>query len=167
MRTITNVMLAICLSLPAVAQTSPTETLSRHWKISVDYTRAMAEKMPADGYSFKPTPAQMTFGEQILHIANSNADFAASILGVKAKTWDAKKADRATALAALDESAKLATEALSGLTVEKMHSKIKSSEGEMQTMDLILLMFDHTTHHRGQMVTYLRLKGIAPADYNF
>jgi uncharacterized damage-inducible protein DinB len=166
MRNSSHFILTLSLCLPLAAQSLP-ETFAKHWKTSVTYTRAMADKMPADGYSFKPTPPQMSFGEQVLHIANANASFAAAITGGKALSWDSKKADRASALAALDESAKLATAAIAKLTPEQLQKTVKSEEGEMRVEDLVLLMFDHTTHHRGQMVVYLRLKGIPPADYNF
>ncbi len=166
MRIPTTLILTLSLSLPLAAQSLP-ETFAKHWKTSVTYTRTMADKMPADGYSFKPTPVQMSFGEQVLHIANSNASFAAAISGGKAPSWDSKKADRATALAALDESARMASAAIAKLTPEQLQKKVKTEEGELRIEDLILLMFDHTTHHRGQMVVYLRLKGIAPADYAF
>ena len=166
MLNLTRLTLTLCLCLPVTAQ-SLQETFAKHWKTSVTYTRAMADKMPADGYSFKPTPAQMSFGEQVLHIATANAMFAAALTGGKAPSWDTKKADRASALAALDESARFASEAIAKLTDEQLHKMLKTEEGEMHGVDLVMLMFDHTTHHRGQMVVYLRLKGIAPADYDF
>jgi len=166
MRNPTSLILTLGLCLPLGAQSLP-ETFAKHWKTSVNYTRAMADKMPADGYSFKPTPAQMSFGEQVLHIASANASFAAAITGGKSRSWDAKKTDRVSALAALDESAKLASDAIAKLTPELLQKTIKSEEGEMRVEDLVMLMFDHTTHHRGQMVVYLRLKGIPPAEYAF
>ena len=85
MRIPTHLITTVCLCLPLAAQSLP-ETFAKHWKTSVTYTRAMADKMPADGYSFKPTPAQMSFGEQVLHIANANASFAAALTGGKAKS---------------------------------------------------------------------------------
>ena len=39
---------------------------------------AAAEEMPADKYGYKPTPAQMTFGEIVLHIAQDNDEAGAS-----------------------------------------------------------------------------------------
>ena len=166
MRNPTALILTLGLCLPLGAQSLP-ETFAKHWKTSVTYTRAMADKMPADGYSFKPTPAQMSFGEQVLHIANANASFAAAITGGKARSWDPKQADRTAALAALDESAKLAEDAVARLTPELLQKKVKSEEVEMRVEDIVMLMLDHTTHHRGQMVVYLRLKGIPPAEYDF
>ena len=166
MRRLTPLFLLIAACLPLAAESMP-EILAKHWKMSVDYTKAMAEKMPADGYSFKPTPAEMSFGEQVLHIASANALFVGALTGTKAPSWDSKKADRASALAALAESSRLVTAALAKMTPEELNKVLKTEEGEMRGVELVMLMLDHTTHHRGQMVVYLRLKGIAPAEYSF
>ncbi|MFI5240014.1 MAG: DinB family protein, partial [Gemmatimonadales bacterium] len=45
---------------------------------------AAAEAMPADKYGFKPTPAQMSFGQLVLHVAGSNEFMCATIAGTKA-----------------------------------------------------------------------------------
>lgn len=44
----------------------------RDWQVSKGFTIAVAEAMPADLYGFKPNPDEMTFGEQMIHIAQSN-----------------------------------------------------------------------------------------------
>src|SRR5580692_1719113 len=44
---------------------------------------AMAEDFPEDKYDFKPTPAQRTFAEQLLHAAGSNDLFTAVAKGEK------------------------------------------------------------------------------------
>ena len=44
---------------------------------------ALAEQMPAADYSFKPNPAEMSFGEQMAHIAGSNSYFFATLSGQK------------------------------------------------------------------------------------
>ncbi len=42
------------------------------WKISKQFTLDVADAMPAEFYSFKPNPDEMTFGEQMAHIAVAN-----------------------------------------------------------------------------------------------
>jgi uncharacterized damage-inducible protein DinB len=37
----------------------------------------------------------------------------------------------------------------------------------MSGHEVLMLAWDHTTHHRGQLIVYLRLKGIKPTDYKF
>ena len=62
-------------SLPVVgaAQSSPTaDAFRRNIAHAEKNLVASAEEMPADKYSYKPTPAQMTFGEIVLHVADDN-----------------------------------------------------------------------------------------------
>ena len=41
----------------------------RDWEISKQFTLDVANAMPTGLYTFKPAPEEMTFGEQINHIA--------------------------------------------------------------------------------------------------
>ena len=43
-----------------------------------------AEDMPAEKYGFKPTPAQMSFGDVVVHLAEGNDDLCSAITGVAA-----------------------------------------------------------------------------------
>lgn len=45
---------------------------------------AAAEEMPADKYGYKPTPAQMSFGRVVVHLAEGNDYLCGTIAGVKA-----------------------------------------------------------------------------------
>jgi hypothetical protein len=45
---------------------------------------AAAETMPADKYSFRPTPAQRSFGEILAHAAQANDYLCSTIGGTKA-----------------------------------------------------------------------------------
>src|SRR3984885_11762776 len=58
---------------------------------------AMAEDFPEDKYDFKPTPAQRSFAEQLLHAANANYFFTNLALGQKPPAEeDPKRADYKT-----------------------------------------------------------------------
>src|SRR6202158_3435453 len=47
---------------------------------------AAAEEFPADKFAFKPTPAQMSFGDIVVHLSQGNDYLCGSIGGVKAPT---------------------------------------------------------------------------------
>src|ERR1700726_2708795 len=53
------------------------------WQISKQFTLEVANAMPADLYSFKPNPEEMTFGEQMIHIAGANVYRFNQITGMK------------------------------------------------------------------------------------
>ena len=44
-----------------------------------------AEEMPADKYGYKPTPAQMSFGQVVLHLAGGNDMMCGWIAGTPAR----------------------------------------------------------------------------------
>jgi len=83
-RSLTTLLLGAALVLPVFTQEAgmPPQLVD-HWKTSKKYVLALAEQMPAADYSFKPNPAEMSFGEQMAHIAGSNSYFFATLSGLK------------------------------------------------------------------------------------
>jgi hypothetical protein len=47
----------------------------KHWQVSKDFTLAVAEAMPAEFYDFKPNPQEMSFGEMMMRLAQSNSEW--------------------------------------------------------------------------------------------
>jgi len=47
----------------------------------------------------------------------------------------------------------------------QLDEKVKFFAGPMTRRQILILMHDHQTHHLGQLIVYLRLKGIKPPDY--
>ena len=145
------------------------KALSKHWTIAKTYTLAVAEQMPADQYTFKPTPAQMSFGEQMLHIASANVYFFKKMTGATGPAAPAKSAaaDKAAVIRALNESFDFAAAQLAALKDAQLLDIVETGEGKMTRDEGVLLAFDHTAHHRAQTLIYLRLKGIVPTEYRF
>jgi hypothetical protein len=56
---------------------------ARDWQISKRFTLDVARAMPADLYSYKPNPEEMTFGKQMIHIAVSNVFRFNQITGIE------------------------------------------------------------------------------------
>ena len=76
------VLLTATLAIPALAQDAtkkevkpadpPSKVLVDSWNDIGRKLTAMAEDFPEDKYDFKPTPAQRSFAEQLLHAAGAN-----------------------------------------------------------------------------------------------
>jgi uncharacterized damage-inducible protein DinB len=141
--------------------------LATHWATSKTFTLAVADQMPAADYSFKPNPEQMSFGEQMAHIATSNGYFFSMLTGEKSPI--AKPADyqKATVEKLLGDSFDYCAGILPKLTAEQLHKTYDTPDGKMTGFEIILFAMDHTAHHRGQTEVYLRVKGIKPTDYQF
>lgn len=76
----------LCLSTRAAAQGSaPVADAFREMTGRLNRNLvAAAEEMPAAKYGYKPTPAQMSFGDVIGHLASGNDYFCGNIGGVPA-----------------------------------------------------------------------------------
>jgi uncharacterized damage-inducible protein DinB len=147
----------------------------RDWQISKQFTLDVASSMPADLYSFKPNPDEMSFGEQIIHIAGANVFRFQEISGIEAPfTFDPAKpppSDKATALRLLGQSFDYVIDALPRITGEQLqrtwHIPSWKGRNDPDGRAMILNMFVHTAHHRAQCEVYMRAKGIKPPDYTF
>ena len=122
--------------------------------------------------SFKPTPEMRTFGQQMLHIAESNYGFGSIASGQASpvtfgeleKSADTYKTKEALKKAVVD-SYDFIIGALKETDETKMAESIKMfNRFEMSRKQAFEKAFEHQTHHRGQTTVYLRLKGITPPN---
>ncbi|TDI70860.1 MAG: DinB family protein [Bacteroidetes bacterium] len=137
------------------------------WERCKEITLAYANAMPEETYHFKPTEEVRSFADQMLHIAGSSVFFSSSFLGGTGApdrdyTPDGKSKDEVIEL--MTEAFDYATSVLSEMTDEQLHEDAETFAGTFPKNEVILMMRDHVTHHRGQTVVYLRLKGITPPD---
>ncbi len=153
--------------MPLQAADNPAvKHLLDHWNKSKTYMIQLANQMPADQYTSRPNEAEMTYGEQMVHIASAIRFFTSSY--AKKPQFDTKKTDKETAIADLNAAFDDGAAAIASYSDTQLLTKVvESGEGPMTAMEAILLMFDHTEHHRGQAIVYLRYKGIKPVDYVF
>lgn len=122
--------------------------------------------------SFKPTAEMRSFGQQMLHIAESNYGFGSIASGKaspitfgqleKAADQYKKKDDLKKAVV---ESYDFIIAALRETEESKMGESIKMfNRFDMSRKQAFEKAFEHQTHHRGQTTVYLRLKGIKPPN---
>lgn len=167
MRLVGSVAILASAFLPALAsaQSSPVsdayrQTISRQAKNLV----ASAEEMPADKYGYKPTAAQMSFGEVVLHVAGDNDEACAPVGGIQApsRTKLAPTDDKAKLIARLRESFTLCDQAAAHLNDSGLSGKV-SAFGEQWTR--AALMYERTedwADHYSQLAIDLRLNGLLP-----
>lgn len=161
------VALAAALAVSAFAEIDIKAAVVKHLKVSRDFTLKVAEQMPDADYSFKLTPPQMSFAEQMVHLASSGTYFLSPILGEKPKEAKPASMSKADVIAFIKTSFDATIEKVSKLTPAQL-SKTYQGEGGTETgFELLLGLLDHTTHHRASAEMYLRAKGITPAEYQF
>jgi hypothetical protein len=150
-----------------VAQAAPVATAFRdNGKQEGKNLIAAAELMPADKYSYKPTPAQMTFGAVVEHLAGGNDYFCGLLGGVKPPTRTKVEATAAkeALVARLKETFAFCDEALANLDDSKLSEPIKLSfmPQPVTRAALMTITTADWADHYSQSAIYLRLNGILP-----
>src|SRR5580658_8262387 len=129
-----NIFLTLAMAIPAFSQSSIKDALVKHWKVTGDFTIAVANAMPADKYNFRPVPAEMSFGQVIAHIANADLGACATASGMQrptipAKVTDAAKdqkveVDKDTAVQFLTDTVNFCNQAVASMTPEKLDAVV-------------------------------------------
>jgi len=164
-----SILLALVVAVPAAAQqpmTAPGGIATNRmiWEGVANYLVKSAEQMSEANYAFKPTPEVRTFGEIIGHLAGSQDMYCALALGEKAPAEDAvekaatSKADLIASLKASNDHCRRAY-ALSESAGGKMVDVFGQSRSVLYTL---MSNTSHDSEHYGNLVTYMRLKGMVP-----
>jgi uncharacterized damage-inducible protein DinB len=139
----------------------------KHLATSRDFTLKVAEQMPAADYSFKLTPAQMSFGEQMVHLAQTFDEFIAPPSGKKLDVGMPASMNKPDVTAFLRKGFAAAIERVSTLSPEQLSNTYTSYGTTATGLEFLMELLDHTTQHRASAEMYLRAKGITPSAYEF
>ncbi len=125
---------------------------------------AAAEKMPEADYSFKPTPEVRSFGQLVGHVADAQYGMCSTVLGEEkpVKSIEASKTSKADLVEALKGAVAYCGKAYGGMTDAQAGAIVKMMGYQMAKLTVLSVNTAHTDEHYGNMVTYLRLKGIVP-----
>jgi uncharacterized damage-inducible protein DinB len=124
---------------------------------------AAAEKMPEESYAFKPTPEVRTFGQLVGHLADSNYFYCSTVAGDK-PVGDAEKSKtkKADLVAALKDAVAYCNKTYAGMTDAQGGQMMKMMGFDMAKLTVLAANFAHNYEHYGNMVTYMRIRGIVP-----
>jgi uncharacterized damage-inducible protein DinB len=161
------VAVAATATMPLYAQTDVKAIVLKHLKTSRDSTLKVAGQMPEASYDFKLTPPQMSFAEQMIHLASSLTVFISPLSGQQPKPAKPASMSKKDVLAFIGTSYDDAIAQVSKLTPDQLSKTYKSEDGSMTGLELLMATLDHCTHHRASAEMYLRAKGITPAEYQF
>jgi uncharacterized damage-inducible protein DinB len=106
----------------------------------------------------------MDFGQLMSHIATTNYQFCAGL-----KDSDSPNLPSPTGKDAvvkfLSDSFDYCSAVIPNLTDDQLNSPHNSPDGRLLGREILLAMYIHVAHHRGQAEIYLRDKGIKPPSY--
>lgn len=135
---------------------------------SREYTLKVANLMPEEKYLYKPAPEEMGFSAQLLHLSSNMGWLSSSYLssGKNPVTKeDAKLLKKEEIIGVLNKAYDFALNALRHFDRNHLSDSVSFFAGPMNKLQIINLLSDHQTHHRAQMLVYLRLNAIKPPDY--
>jgi len=142
----------------------PAGEYAKHFGALTKLSVEVAEAMPADKFGFRPHPESMSFGELMSHIATTNYQFAA---GLKDSDPPAlpSPATKVEIVKFLGDSFDYCSKIIPGLTAGELGSPHNSPDGRLLGREILLALYVHVAHHRGQAEIYLRDNGIRPPSY--
>ena len=157
----------ILASSPIAAQDSFLSDYKLKWKNASEYTLEFAQSMPEDYYDYTPMAVEMTFREQLKHIAANMVWLSSSYLEGKHTTIDPTKTgdSKREIISVLNQAFTYANETINNLSEKDLNETVDFFAGTMTRRRILLLMTDHVTHHRGQLVVYLRMNNVVPPSY--
>jgi len=150
--------------VPLARAEAPAGEYVTHLDALTKLSVAVAESMPADQYDYRPHPESMTFGKLMSHIAVTNYQFCAGLADAATPGLPAP-ADKSGVVKLLKDSFAYCETVIPKLTEASLTAKHNSPDGRLTGWEVLLAMFVHTAHHRGQAEIYLRNKGIRPPSY--
>lgn len=152
---------------PALAQVDVKAVVLKHLQTSRDFTLKVADQMPEASYDFKLTPPQMSFAEQMVHLSQELGGFLSQLTGEKSNPGKPASMSKKDVIAFVRKSFDDAIAKVSALTPSQIGKTYTTPYGPRTSLDMLMGMLDHTTHHRASAEMYLRAKGITPAEYQF
>lgn len=173
MRAVFNVcvaVLAIAAAVPSLswAQTpapSITKEMVGLYQRASNEILDIAEAMPAEKYSYKPTAEMSTFGDQLVHVAGIVQRFVDNSKGVKTEAAAHHGAmAKPDVIALLKKSFQNGQDSIAQLSDSQLLEQVKFPFGDRMVSRFIYWqgpLYQIRNHH-GQLVVYLRMNGIVP-----
>jgi len=122
-----------------------------------------AEKVPEEIYSFKPTPEVRTFGQLIAHEADGQYELCSPVTGKTVdKGIEKNVKGKAALIAALKEAFAYCDAAYASMSEADAVSTVSFFGQKITKIAVMDFNTAHTNEHYGNLVTYMRLKGIVP-----
>jgi uncharacterized damage-inducible protein DinB len=149
---------------------SPSKVVLDSWNEIGRKLIAMAEDFPEDKYDFKPTPAQRSFAEQLIHAAGVNYFFTNPALGKEPPKEENPKRE------AFKNKAEIAAYVKKAFADGADAIKAKGDKGmsdfvvdpfehqQVRISDFAYGFIEHSGEHYGQLAVYYRVAGLVPPE---
>jgi uncharacterized damage-inducible protein DinB len=125
---------------------------------------AAAEALPADKFGYKPTPAQMSAGDIVAHIAQGNDYVCGQIGGTAApkRRGRVARASKPQLVERLRDSFRFCESVLAKLDDARLDAKVSYLGNEITRAQALFAVVEEWGGHYSQLAVYLRLNGVVP-----
>jgi uncharacterized damage-inducible protein DinB len=136
-------------------------------RIQEDKFSRLAEAIPADKYTFRPTADVRSISEVFLHVAAANYNIPKLIgtpppAGIEAGKLEKSTTDKAKVISILKDSFAHEREAIMKMPDADLEKSMDWFGGKNTERGILLFMTRHTAEHLGQSIAYARLVGVVP-----
>ena len=122
----------------------------------------MADKMPEQDYSFKPTPEMQTFLQRMAHTANVNIGACGVIKGEKKSVEVTANTTKSEVVAAVRDSFAYCDGVFDSMSDAEATQMVNFRGGQHPKLAVLYAVIIHSNEMYGYMSVYMRLKGIVP-----
>jgi DinB family protein len=157
-------LLAAMVATAARAQNPVSDALRGRLAAAQKNFPVSAERMPADKYGFKPTPAHMSFADHMVHMADFNEMMCGLVTGMKAP--EHAKVEATSAKAAIVEhlrnSFTFCATVFAALDDASLGNAVTLFGSQSTKANAAIILATDWADHYAVTATYLRLNGLLP-----
>jgi uncharacterized damage-inducible protein DinB len=127
----------------------------------------LAEAIPADKYTWRPSPDVRTIAQVFLHASAANYNLYKLVgtptpADVNTKTLEDSTSDKAKVIATLKASYAHAKAAIRAMPDADLEKSLAWNGGRITERGVLLYIVQHIAQHLGQQIAYARSIGVAP-----
>jgi uncharacterized damage-inducible protein DinB len=135
--------------------------------IQEDKFNRLAEAIPAEKFSWRPSPDVRSFAEVFLHVSAANYNLYKLVgtpppAGFDVKGFEKSTTDKAKVIATLKDSFAHARKAITAMPDANLEKSLDWFGGKNTERGILLFIVRHAAEHLGQSIAYARFAGITP-----
>jgi uncharacterized damage-inducible protein DinB len=169
-----HALLILALTAPLLAQQKPPQTfpgyLQGQYATLKRNITGSAEKMPAEHFSFRPSPDVRTYAELFGHTMQAQYGYCSTVKGAANPTIGKELEKLVTDKAGVIQMVKDAFEYCDGVfatltsenALEILTAGTPPNQRRLARANQLTMLVVHGNEHYGNLVTYMRMKGIVP-----
>lgn len=135
--------------------------------IQGDECTRLAEAIPAEKYTWRPSPDVRSVAEVLLHVSAANYNMYKLVgakipEGIDTKSMEQSTTDKVRVIATLQQSYAHARQAITDMPDADLEKSMEWSGGKITERGVLLFIVPHIAEHLGQLIAYARFLGVVP-----